>query len=255
VPTEFEPRQITARDALVWFKETLGLILRRPHYFVLPVLPVLVFAYDWLGFFVLYPLYFLLVFTLQLCLSEVADTSSTLQPRRIWQQLKQCLMLNSGLFGGMLVLRAIVVALLLLGYTPPLAEQTNLSSGPTWMQNMNELSSLGMVLLIFLQFIHGWFRHALLVFQGLPAELSKHLSRKATLLNFYVIWQVAMGILLIHFLSFFAPLWVEFVIKTAILLWLPPYLYVAYRHIFLGKKDNAPVQVRQVVSAPAHSHG
>ena len=254
MPTEFEPRQITARDALAWFKETVGLILRRPHYFVIPVLPVMVFSYDLLEFFVLFPIYFLLAFTLQLCLSEAADNSYALQPSRLWHQLKQCLGLNSGLFGGMVVLRGIVLALLLLGYPPPLADQTSLNTGPEWMQNINELSSLGMVLLIFLQFIHGWFRHALRVFHDLPAELAKHLSRKATIINFYVIWQVAMGILLIHFLSFFAPLWIEFVIKTVILLCLPPYLYIAYRHIFFGRKENAPVKVRQVASAPAHSH-
>ena len=254
MPTEFEPRQVTASDALAWFKEAFGLILRRPHYFVLPVLPVLLLAFEPLIYLVLYPIFYLLLFTIQLSLSEVADNSNGVRVTRLWHQLKQVLMLNAGLYGGMMFMRIIVLVMLQMGYTPPLVEQVNIDKMPEWMQHINELSSLGIVLLIFLQFIQGLFRHALLIFHDLPADVARHLSRKATLLNYMVIWRVSAAILFVHFLSFFAPSWAGFVIQDAILLLLPAYLYVAYRHIFLGKKENAPVKVRQIIGAPVHGH-
>lgn len=252
---EFEPQHVSMRDALSWFKSAYQLILRRPHYFIVPVLPAALFPGEWFDYFLLLPIYFLLIFTLQLSISEAVDNSQPLDPRRLWQQLVHCLGLNAGLALGMLVLRGGVMALVLLGYTPPLIQDTNIELGPVWMGNIHEMASCSMILLIFLQYIHGWFRHSLRLFHELPAQLAKHLSRKAAILNFFVIWQIAISVLLVHMIAFFTPLWVEFAIKSVLLLIFPPYLYIAYRHIFLGKKDNAPVKVKQPVTVAMPSHG
>lgn len=249
-----EPRQVTLRDALSWFKEAVLLILRRPHFYLLPVLPIVVYHRDLIDSLIIFPMYFLLFFTLMLGVSELVDHSQPLQPKRLWQQLINTLGLNGGLLLGMLLVQLMVVALLVMGYTPPMIEQVRINVGPTWVENIHELSSSAMILLIFFQYTHGWFRHALRQLQGIPAGVAKQLSRKASIMNFFVIWQISMGMLLTQLVSFFMPLWIEFAIKAALLLILPPYCYVAYRHIFLGKKENAPVKVQQAVSAHAHAH-
>ncbi|MBI3561106.1 MAG: hypothetical protein HY080_05250 [Gammaproteobacteria bacterium] len=242
---QFDPQPISLRDALDWFKSATLLILRRPLYFVLPILPAAVFGGEVVQFLIIFPLYFLLVFTVLLSVSQRVDTSQPLRPQILWQQLKHCLGLNAGLFAGMLVLRVVVVLMVIYDAVPTLLPETAVNIPPEWAANLLELSSSGMILLIFFQYTHGWFRHALRLFHELPADLAQQLSRKATLLNFYVLWQVSMGLLLVYFLTFFIPLWVEFTLKMALLIILPPYLYVAYRHIFLGKKANAALVTRQ----------
>lgn len=249
-----EPRQVTLRDALGWFKEAAMLILRRPHYYLLPILPIAVLRGDAIDYLLIFPTYFLLLFTLSLGMSECVDHSRPLAAKHLWQQLLSTLGFNGGLLLGMIVIRLLVVLLLATGYTPPMINQTTINVGPSWAENIHELSSSAMILLIFFQYIHGWFRHALRQLQGIPASVAKQLSRKASIINFFVIWQVSMGMLLSQLVSFYLPLWIEFTIKAALLIILPPYCYVAYRHIFLGKKANAPVRVPEVEGIAAMKH-
>ncbi len=249
------PITVTPRDSLVWLRESAILARRK-----LVSAGLLTVTYAALTLFttsdsilsvLLGALLCQLYLTGMMLVAEAADHSRSVHEMPIGRAIREV--------AGFSILLSVAAALIVLTVAvvfQPVIESTAesvaqvVSHEPPWLLALLLTPAL-IALSVFgvgIAWLHQWFVYPLLVHHELRLKEAMRLALRAQALNtipFALV--VVVPILLLNGLMI---IW-----ENAALLLLPvlpiagALMYVSYRHVFLGRRDNAPVRVRTAVGA------
>jgi len=251
-----EPEKVTLSDVRIWLRESMAL-LRRKYWLYLPFSLCFFLAAHKLQMFS-YITFFAGLILCQAVLAitiEIASASDHSQPvsaQRCYQALLNSVitvLLLSAFYVLMWVIAARVASFLIVD------DLLGIDSGPpaiSYLQWLYPGTISLFVVYIGVMITTLWFLLPLTVFHKLSLIDTMKLAKRGEQKNFVVI-VVASYLPFSAFFVLFMFSELALVVAVACLPLFGIYLYVSYRHVYLGRRDNAParVQSREVASAPS----
>lgn len=251
-----EPQRVSVRDIPDWARASWQLLWRRPVTFlaasaVYHGLALSSQSIPWIALLLSVLLCYMMLLAL-IAAAESADLHKPLGAARIYALLRRaivCLALLTALYLCIFVLAAVIAAVLI--PEMPAAESTSQAARATlWWIEPGELSF--MILYMGTIVTSMWFLAPLLALHELELRDARALAKRAFIKNDIVI-------LVASNVPFFAILVLAALTEISLLLSLllvplfAIYQYVAYRHVFLGRKQNAPVPARAATAGARES--
>ncbi len=254
MPDSLEPRRVSLSDIPHWARESWQLLWRRPLGFVGASLVYHGLALSsqsipWIALLLSVLLCYMLLLVAILG-AEAADLHRRLGPVRIYAVLRRavvCLALLAALYVSIFIIAAVITALLLPGL--PAGEQPAREALAIlrWVEP-GELSF--MILFMGTIVTSMWFLAPLLALHDLGLRDARALARRAFVKNDIVV-------LVASNVPFFTILGCALITEVSMLLspLLVPLIaifqYVAYRHVFLGRRENAPLPAKTALGETA----
>lgn len=258
----FGPRYVSIRDVPGWLREAWLLFLRRPATFVALALAYyfLCHAAHSLGLFFL--LFALLLCQMFLCVgivvAEAADLSRPVLHKPTYAMIRNVLWMQlilACVFAVLFIL-SLIVGMAIASKLPPVADslQSELFLALKWMwPGKIAFLSLYFGLII----LALWFLSPLLALHEMGLRASWVMARRAERMNEEVLLAAShLPFIVFSLLMSFYP-GISLIVAFALFTLFAPYQYVAYRHVFLGRKQNRPVLARAMsalVPARVHVH-
>lgn len=253
-----EPEKVTLSDVRIWLRESVAL-LRRKYWVYLPFSLCFFLAAFKLQMFS-YVTFFAGLILCQAVLAvtiEIACASDHSQPVSVWRCYQALLnsvvtvLLLSVFYVLMWLVAARVASFLIVD------DLLGIDSGPpaiSYLQWLYPGTISLFVVYIGVMITTLWFLLPLTVFHKLSLIDTMKLAKRGEQKNFAVI-VVASYLPFSGFFVLFMFSELALVVAVACLPLFGIYLYVSYRHVYLGRRDNAParVQSRKIVSAPSAS--
>ena len=251
-----EPEKVALSDVRVWLRESVAL-LRRKYWFYLPLSLCFFFAAFKLQM-LSYVTFFAGLILCQAVLAitiEVACASDHSQPvsaRRCYQAVLNSVVtviLLSVFYVLMWLIASRIASVLIVD------DFLGIDSGPpaiSYLQWLYPGTTSLFVVYIGVMITTLWFLLPLTVFHKLSLIDAMKLAKRGEQKNFVVI-VVASYLPFSGFFVLFMFSELALVVAVACLPLFGIYLYVSYRHVYLGRRDNAPARVRsrEAVSAPS----
>lgn len=251
-----EPESVALSDVRIWLRESMAL-LRRRYWVYLPMSLGLFFLAFKLQMFS-YVTFFAglvlcqAVIAVTIELASATDNSQPVSAVRCYQALLNSVvtvLLLSAFYLLMWLVAARVASFLIVD------DLLGMESGPpaiSFLQWLYPGTISLFVVYIGVMITTLWFLLPLTVFHKLGLIDAMKLAKRGEQKNFAVIILASYAPFSAFFLLF---MFSELALVVAVpgLPLFGIYLYVSYRHVYLGRRDNAPVPVRQseVVSAPS----
>ncbi len=248
---QLQPERVEVSDVWAWAVQALGLYRRRPFMFTL--LSLLIFYLCHLLSMTSYLTFFaglLLCQALLIVFIELGRTVDESQP----VSLNRCYLALSNSIIAMLLLALFYVLMwVIAARVATMFVVDSMLAGSFEVAPISFLQwlypgTVGMfVVYIGIMVSTMWFLLPLLAFTNLKFMESVRLAKQGERINFLV---VVVASYTPFFIFFFLFLFSELALVVAIagLPWFGLYLFVSFRHVYLGRKQNAPEVVRSVVA-------
>lgn len=255
----FGPRRVSIRDVPGWLREAWLLFLRRPVAFVALALGYyfLSYASRTLGaFFLLFALLLCQIFLyVGIVVAEAADGSKPVLHRPTYAMIRNVLWIQLILACAftLLFFLSLLVGMAIASKLPPPMHEGPPSALFTYLKWMWPGKIAFLSLYFGMIILSLWFLSPLLALHEMGLRAALALARRAERMNEQVLLVAShMPFMLFSLAMSFLP-GLSLVVAFALFTLFAPYQYVVYRHIFLGRKDNAPVPAR-AAHAVAHTH-
>ena len=246
-----QPERVDMRDVWTWAVQAWALFCRKPIVFTL-----LSLLYFFLCYQLLMTGYLTFFAGLLLCqallivlieLGRTVDESNPVSLTRCYHALQKSIfaLLLQGLFYVLMWVIAAKVANMFV-MDSELIE--SLEVAPISFLQWLYPGTVGLfVVYIGIMVTTLWFLLPLLVFTNMSLLETMRLAKQGERLNFFVIVVASYTPFFVFFTLFlFSEL--ALVVAIAGLPWFALYLYVSFRHVYMGRKENAPEVVRSVVA-------
>lgn len=246
-----QPDRVEIRDVWIWAQQALGLYLRRPVLFTL--LSLTFFYICHVLVMTRYHTFFVGLVLCQALLAIVIELGHTIDQSKP-VSLNRCY----------LAMKNTIVAILCLALFFVLMWVIAAKVADMFVVESSFVEGLEVAPIAFLQWLYPgtvgvfvvyigimvstmWFLLPLLVFASLSFIEAMRLAKQGERINFLVVVVASYTPFFLFFILFlFSEL--ALVVAIAGLPWFGLYLYVSFRHVYMGRKENAPEVVRSVVA-------
>jgi len=249
-----EPRRVSLRDIPHWARESWQLLWRRPlgflaASFVYHGLALTSQSIPWLALLLSVLLCYMLLLVV-IAGAEAADLHKPLGPARIYAMLRRAIVslsLLTALYLCIFIVAAVITALLLPGAPAGEAPAQEQLAVLLWIEP-GELSF--MILYMGIIVTSMWFLAPLLALHELGLRDARALAKRAFDKNDLVVL-VASNVPFFSILGCALITEVSVALSPLLVPLIAIYQYVAYRHVFLGRRQNAPQPVKAAVGETA----
>jgi len=248
---ELEPIRVQLSDVSVWLRESIAL-MRRKFWILLPLSLLVFYLANKLQMFA-YVTFFAGLLLCQACLAisieiaSAADNSRAVSVTRCYRALT-----NSVAAAVVLALFYVLLWLAAAKLSTVLIDDSVFagSDGPPAIASLQWLYQGTIALFVVyigVMISTLWFLLPLIVFHKLPLLDAMRLAKRGEQKNFLVVVVASYAPFSLFFVLFmFSEL--ALIVAVAGLPLFGIYLYVSYRHVYLGRRDNAPVPVQNSVT-------
>lgn len=248
---QLQPERVEIRDVWTWAVQALGLYRRRP--FLFTAMSLLVFYIAHLLVMTSYVTFYVglvlcqAILVLIIELGRTVDESKPVSLNRCYVALQNSVVtvLVLALFYVLMWILASKLAVLFV-VDPSFAESFDVApiSFLQWLYP----GTVGLfVVYIGIMVSTMWFLLPIVAFTSLTPMEAARLAKQGERINFPVVVVASYTPFFLFFILFlFSEL--ALVVAIAGLPWFGLYLFVSFRHVYLGRKENAPEVVRSVVA-------
>ena len=244
----FEPSPVRAKDIPIWIRESWSLMWRRPVlFFPISILyHLLTFASRTISYVaLLVSVLICYVFTLLIInFAEAADNSRNIELLPNYYKIRN-LIVSLLIFAFAYIVLFLVAAIVsnLVSFNLPSVDYSDRQIYVLFRWVWPGKVSF-MILYLGIVVSAMWLLPPLLSLHELKISDAKRLARKAEKLNEWPIFLASyLPLVLVIALSLVTE--VSFLLSIFFVPLFPIYMYVAYRHIFLGKRDNVPIPAKK----------